>query len=76
LKEKDEVAVTEPDHNDGNDTDTTLTDRTTIFVAGLVLDSTFGDQASAGDVITDTILHRRQQRSSVEGRRHQQETKT
>jgi hypothetical protein len=46
LKEKGEVAAAEPEHNDGNDTDTTLTDRTTIYVvAGLVLESTFGDHA-------------------------------
>jgi hypothetical protein len=60
LKEKGEVAAAETDHNDGKDTDTTLTDRTPIYVAGPVLESTFGDQARAGDVLTDTILHRRQ----------------
>jgi hypothetical protein len=76
LKEKGEVAAAEPKHNHGNDTDTTLTDRTTIYVvARSVPESTFGDQARAGDVLTDTILHRRQQQSSVKGRQHQQETK-
>jgi hypothetical protein len=73
-KEKDEVDVTEPEHDTDNDTDTTLTDGTTIYVAGSVLESTFGDQARAGDVLTDTMLHRRQQLSSVEWRQHQQET--
>jgi hypothetical protein len=57
LKVKGEVAAAEPEHNDGNGTDTALTDRTTIYVAGLVLESTFGDQARADDVLTDTILH-------------------
>jgi hypothetical protein len=74
LKEKAEVAAAEPKHNDGNNTDTQFTDRTIIYVAGSVLESTFGDQARAGDVLTEIILHRRQQRSSVEGRQHQQET--
>jgi hypothetical protein len=75
LNEKGEVAATEPEHNDGNDTDTTLTDRSKIYVvAGSVLESTFGDQARAGDALTDTILHRRQQRYSVAGRQYQQET--
>jgi hypothetical protein len=74
FKENAEVAAAEPEHNNGNDTDTTLTDRTTIYVAGSLLESTFGDQARAGDVLNDTILHRRQQRYRVEGRQHQQET--
>jgi hypothetical protein len=75
LKEKGEVAAAELEHNDGNNRYTALTDRSTIYVvAGSVLDSTFGDQARAGDVLTNTILHRRQQRSSVSGRHHQQET--
>jgi hypothetical protein len=39
-----------------------------------VLESTFGDQARSGDVLTDTILHRRQQLSTVKGRQHQQDT--
>jgi hypothetical protein len=74
LKEKSEVAAAETEHNNGNYTDTALTDRTTIYVAGSVLESTFGDQARAGDVLTDTILHRRQQRSSVARSQQQQET--
>jgi hypothetical protein len=74
LKEKADVAAAEPEHSDGNNTDTTLTDGTTIYVAGSVRESTFGDQARAGDVLTDTILHRRQQQSSVERRQQQQET--
>jgi hypothetical protein len=72
LKKKAEVAASDPKHHDGNITDTTLTDRTTIYVVGSVLESTFGDQARAGDVLTDTSLHRCQQRSSVEGRQQQQ----
>jgi hypothetical protein len=57
LKEKAEVSAAESEHNNGNNTDTQLTDRTTIYVAGSVLESTFGDHARAGDVLTDTILH-------------------
>jgi hypothetical protein len=72
LKEKGEVAAADPEHNNGNDTDKTLTDCTTIYVSGSVLESTFGDQARAGDVLTDTILC--QQRYSVKGRQQQQET--
>jgi hypothetical protein len=72
LKEKGEVAAAEPEHKDGNVTDTTLTDPTTIYVSGSVLESTFDDQTRAGDVLTNTPLHRRQQRSSAEGRQQQQ----
>jgi hypothetical protein len=75
LKDKGEVAAAEPEHNDGNNTETTLTDCTTIYgVAGPVLESTFGDQARYGDALTDTICDRRQQLSSVEGMQQQHET--
>jgi hypothetical protein len=65
-KEKADVAATETEHDNDNDTETTLNDDTTVNVDGWVLESTFGDQARAGDVLTDTILHGHQERSSVE----------
>jgi hypothetical protein len=71
--EKAEADATEPEHDKDSDTDTTLTNSTTGICAGSVLESKFGDQARAGDVLTAIILHRRQQQSSLEGRQHQQE---
>jgi hypothetical protein len=70
--EKDVAAATEPVPD--NDIEEKLTECTIRRGADLVLESTFGDQSKAGDFLTDTIVHRRQQKSSLEGSQHQQET--
>jgi hypothetical protein len=70
--EKDVATVTEHKHDD--DTDRTFNEYTIGRGADSVLESTFENQSKAGDDLTHTILHWRQQKSSLEGKQQQQET--
>jgi hypothetical protein len=67
------VAATVANPELGNNMDTALTIPTIGRDADSVLDSTFGDQATSRDVVTDTNLHRQQQ-YILNGRQHQQNT--
>jgi hypothetical protein len=66
---QDAAAGADPD----NDTTMTLPELISGRGADLVLETTFSDQATAGGVITDTILHKRQQTYSLDGSKNQKD---